>query len=578
MANVADDSGDLETEKGSVGVALPVTGLVASPKNGCTNPTVTEQARACTDSLAAASEGLVKISFFRLNCMLCFNLANGVLLSSYMLLVLPLESQRIDSENRSVILAGLMFIAGSTQLINPIVGLLSDRCTCSWGRRRPFLIIGGLVGAFGILTQAYSSIFKHPLLYFVAYAVSMVALNSAYTAVVGIMPDFVPHEQSGTASGIAALHTLVGANFGFLVFYNTSGTTDDRLLSIYMTFVVIIVVCILITSCACREIPLTPSRVVDVDADVVDDEQKQLTRAGVKGKVPSRCLSSRLRAKDLLDCYYIDPSTNWDFFLVFWSRTFYYLGASVQAFLKYYLKDVVGIEDPEDAIIKFAIVAQLSAAATAIPVGLLSDRVSSRKPFIYVACAFLATGQALTCFVRDMTEVMSVCILLGAANGIYLAMDAALALDTLPSGGDGARFMGVWGVGCFLGSAFGPVLCGPVLAFGGHQEGSKDAYTFAGYAIVFGIAAFNFFTSGAILRHVGGDANPSPSCTNCVCLRRKLRRVKNLGVPTQEGLRRVKNLGVPTQEAARSVAFFKRCVAFPHAVFGCCAKRSAMNA
>lgn len=459
-------------------------------------------------------------SFLRMNFMLCFNVCNGVLVASYMLLVLPLESQRFDNENRSVLLGSLMFIAGATQMVNPLVGLLSDRCLCSWGRRRPFIFLGGVLGVVGMLGQDLASMNLHLTAYYTAYTVSMFALNMAYTAVVGIMSDLIPSDQAGVASAIAAFHTVGGANFGFIVYRGVEGATRERLHAMYLSFAMITMVCTSLTLIFCAEVPLTmPSKFGDDDDS---DEETEFTRSPNSGSLKlTTCSlwSQPLRSRDFLDAYYIDPRKHFDFTLVFWSRTFYYFGASVQAFFKYYLQDVVGVEDADGAIVKTAIIGQLCAAATAIPTGLISDRLGKvRKPFIYVACAMLAVGQIVNCFVQSEFEVLVVSGVLGSANGVYLAMDAALALDTLPSGDEAARFMGVWGIGCFLGGALGPVLGGPILTMCGSSNG---AYHFGGYAVLFGMAASCFLASGAILYYVGKKI---PGL-QCVYLRRQLRKL-----------------------------------------------------
>jgi Na+/melibiose symporter-like transporter len=494
----------------------------------------------------------VPVSFLHMNCMLCFNLSNGVLLASYMLLVLPLESERIDKGSRSVILGSLMFIAGVTQLINPLVGLLSDRCMSSWGRRRPFIVLGGVAGILGIIAQDWASMNRNPVMYYVAYAMSMLALNTAYTAVVGIMPDLVPAEQAGMASGIAALHTVGGANLGFLVYANTVGSNDARLHAMYMSFVVITTACIALTVFACDEVPLLAS-----DADNDDDQvgcaepadaengeepqqqqQQQLPVAPARpprspsaaSRANTRCFSQPVRHKYIIDSYYIDPRKHRDFTFVFWSRTFYYLGASVQTFFKFYLHDIVGVEDAEGAIVKTAIIGQLCAALTAIPTGCLSDRCGRvRKPFIYAACAVLAAGNVVNCFVRSEFEVYIVCGILGCANGVYLSMDAALALDTLPSGDEAARFMGVWGIGCFLGGAVGPVLGGPILEFCGKSlDGS--AYRYNGYAILLVFAGICFLLSGVILHFVTTEGEGGGAWPWCVWIRRHARKLRSYGL------------------------------------------------
>lgn len=337
----------------------------------------------------------------------------------------------------------------------------------------------------------------------------MLALNSVYTAVVGIMADLVPKAQTGTGTGIAALHTVTGANVGFVVFYNIPGSNEAHLSGIYMTYVIITGICLIITVLTVNEVPLSAKRLgtgaIDRDESGEDRTCASIGKQRSVREVGSSWLSTPLTWKDVLEAYYIDPRKHYDFSVVFCSRTLYYFGVSVQTFFKYYLKDVVGIEDAESAIVKTAIIGQLCAAATAIPTGLLSDRLPGavRRPFIYAACGVLAIGNVANLFVRSEADVLVICACLGAANGVYLAMDAALALDTLPSSEEAARFMGVWGIGCFLGGAIGPVMGGPILALFGHNPDKPSAYNYSGYAILLAMAAIAFLFSGVVLKRVG---------------------------------------------------------------------------
>jgi len=356
-------------------------------------------------------------------------------------------------------------------------------------------------------------------MYYAAYTMSMFALNTAYTAVVGIMADLIPAAQSGIASGIAALLTLLGANAGFLFFNSTPGSVEDRLHAMYLMYTWVVLVPVFITMASSNEVP--QKLAADCEDDTLSKEDKAKEDAGILSGKPcprnsSRLFTRTITCRDVIEAYYIDPREHMDFSLVFWSRTLYYVGASVQTFFKFYLKDVIGIEDAEAAIVKTAVIGQMFAAVTAIPTGLISDRVGNlRKPLIYFACAVLSAGNIANCMAKDEMQIYAIASLLGSANGIYLAMDAALALDTLPNGEEAARFMGVWGIGCFLGSALGPVVGGPVLALSGHSPGNPEAYNYSGYAILLGFAAFCFLASGAVLYYVGRRVPESP-VTECI--------------------------------------------------------------
>ena len=76
------------------------------------------------------------LSLFMMVRLFAFAYGNGVLLSSYFIVTLPIESKRISPENSAMYLGGFVAIAGITQLICPIVGLMSDRCAPS--ARKPF--------------------------------------------------------------------------------------------------------------------------------------------------------------------------------------------------------------------------------------------------------------------------------------------------------------------------------------------------------------------------------------------------------------------------------------------------------
>lgn len=511
----SDEGTDMQHVRCNIKAAEEEGTTTTTPKNRRKGPP--EQAEQCSQP-----EPAPPIPFLRLACMQSFNFANGVLIGSYMILVLPLESQRIDDANRGIVLGGLMLIAGVSQLISPLVGLLSDRCMSSWGRRRPFLLGGGAMGVVGILMQDLASMHRCPIMYFAAFMFVMLSLNTAFTAGVGIVPDIVPPEQTGTATGTAALMAVAGANAGFLMYNHTSGSDDERLHTMYKTFMFVTATCTTLTILACKEVPLSVSQ-ASAPSDEVEEEGadgEKVTRActnqahGAKG-----ILSSPIQWKDVISSYYIDPRQHSEFALVFWSRTFYYVGVSLQTFFKYYLADVVGIKAAESATVQIAILGQLCAALTAIPSGLLSDHLGKvRKPFVYGACLILACGNIGYCFARVEREVFVIGGILGAANGVYLAMDAALALDTLPSGDEAARFMGVWGIGGFLGGAIGPAVGGPILILCGHNASHPEAYAYRGYAVIFGMAAFSFFISGVLLKSVVGAVEKSPAPTDkCAC-------------------------------------------------------------
>jgi Na+/melibiose symporter-like transporter len=141
----------------------------------------------------------------------------------------------------------------------------------------------------------------------------------------------------------------------------------------------------------------------------------------------------RLDAKALKAIYTIDTQKHHDFFVVTVSRLCYYCGVSVQTFFLYFLHDIIHVkDDPESAVAYLAIVGQICGSFICYPVGLASDRLGKRKPFIYFACAILGGVTVSMIFAPTMDQMTILCSVLGAANGIYLTIETSLAVDTLP--------------------------------------------------------------------------------------------------------------------------------------------------
>jgi hypothetical protein len=212
--------------------------------------------------------------------------------------------------------------------------------------------------------------------------------------------------------------------------------------------------------------------------------------------------------------YWLDPNQHHDFFVVTISRGFYYMGVSSQTFLMYFLHDIINdVSNPQQAVAVLSVVGFAAGACTSYPVGYLSDKLGKRrKPYVYMSCLVLAGGTVGLLFCRHFHQVMILSAVVGCANGAYLAMDTSLAVDTLPDKNDAAKFLGIWGVAGFFGSAMGPMLGGPLLyrfgSFVANQtpvlpaSNEDQSYSIVGYGVVFCLSAVYFACSAISLRWV----------------------------------------------------------------------------
>ena len=97
-------------------------------------------------------------------------------------------------------------------LVQGLVGVLSDRSTSRLGRRRPFILIGGITEilvflGIGVIAATLEGAIGYWVL-FAAYILSMLSSNTGHAAVQGLIPDIVPESKHGIFAGFKAFFEL----------------------------------------------------------------------------------------------------------------------------------------------------------------------------------------------------------------------------------------------------------------------------------------------------------------------------------------------------------------------------------
>ena len=127
-------------------------------------------------------------------------------------LLLPFQIGLLAPGSKVAILS---FFTSITVLIalfaNPLAGAFSDRTTSRFGRRRPWIFVGGLLTVVGLLFMWRAT--NIPLL-FIGYCLVELFSNIALATLVATIPDQVPENQRGTVSGIFGLATGLGGILG----------------------------------------------------------------------------------------------------------------------------------------------------------------------------------------------------------------------------------------------------------------------------------------------------------------------------------------------------------------------------
>ena len=317
-------------------------------------------------------------------------------------IVLPALLLRLVPESlKNTYLGGLTF-AGLilAMAVQPLAGALSDGTRSRWGRRRPWILAGTLLSLVFLGGMALAGSFLGLL---AAYLLLQLASNGAHGPAQGLIPDLVPEEQRGLASGVKNLFDMLGMVVASLVAGQLMGEGSPTL-----AFVAIGVV-------------LAASALVTL-----------LTTSEASSPLPPRegmGEAERLRLRDLLS---VDFRRYPDYTWLIVSRFLILLGIyAVQGFAQYYIRDVLRVPNPPEVTGNLLAAIGLPLTLLVFPAGLLSDRFGRRRLNL-VAGALIVPGIFLLVFARAVPAVLAFGALIGMGTGIFLSANWALATDIIP--------------------------------------------------------------------------------------------------------------------------------------------------
>ncbi|MFE5295829.1 MFS transporter [Streptomyces sp. NPDC056632] len=351
-------------------------------------------------------------------------------------ILLPLQLEQIDPDDKN---AALSLVTGLGALVavlaNPIAGAWSDRTTSRFGRRRPWILGGALAGAAGLAFTASQHTVAGVA---VGWCLAQAGLNAMLAGVTTPIADRVPLTQRAQVSGWTGLMQSLGLVLGALI--TTALVTGVR--SGYAVLALLTVALAL---------PF-----------VLRHGEPALPRA----------LRPAFAVRSFARSFWVSPRKHPDFGWAWLTRFLINLGNALGTlYLFYFLADAVHHADPGTGVLILTVVYTACAALTAIPVGVLSDRVGRRKTFV-VLCSLIMTAAALLlALLHTWPSALAAAAVLGAGYGIYLAVDQALVTQVLPEAADRAKDLGVINIANSGPQVLAPALASPVIAHAGGYTG-----------------------------------------------------------------------------------------------------------
>ncbi len=343
--------------------------------------------------------------------------------------VLPARVETFAGAAHSGTHLAIISICGAAMglLTQILIGPLSDRCALRWGRRRPFLFGGTLLAIGAMLAFAWAGSFAGLVLAFVGIQLFLNVANGPYQA---LIPDQVPLDKQGAASGFMGVMSLLGDAGGPIVagLLLAHAMTPLRQAHATQTFVEIVAVLLLLFML------LTVLIVPDAPADT-------------SGNV----------GETLRERYHLHIADNPDFYKLLLSRSVYNLGFyTAFGFLAYYmhysLHAGAGYQKPLTRLMEVAIG---GAVLGTLPAGFIADRVS-KKTVIYASSLFSVAAGLAFALSPTISFATGMAFLFGLGYGMFRAVDWAFATNLLPTGG-GAKFMAIWSLSTMLPQVAAPV-------------------------------------------------------------------------------------------------------------------------
>lgn len=349
--------------------------------------------------------------------------------------------------------AGLMV----AMLTQPIAGAISDRS--GWlgrfGKRRPWMVLGSTMTVALLLLMGLTD-----KLWLVVVVYTLMQLASAFTEATlqSLLPDRVPSQQHGKASGYKNAFQIAG----FVVGVGLGGYLAGRGQVEWALAVTAVVLA---------------GTVAWTVLGVHERPARSVRRRPISAVVAVRAVGASFR---------IDRNVVPNYRRLLAGRGFVMAGFFVlQSFAQYFVADKLQVANPAGTTAFLMAIMGAAIFLLAVPTGVLADRVGRRPLNLFSGVLGAAATTALI-FVGNLPQLVVAGGLVGAAVGIFLSVNWAWAADMVPLE-EAGRYLGLANIATAGASAVARLLAGPLV------DGGNLLRQGAGYEILFLVLGLGMF-------------------------------------------------------------------------------------
>ena len=409
-------------------------------------------------------------------------------------------------------------------LVQPAAGLLSDRSTSRFGRRRPYILIGALFDCLFLAAIALSWNYWALL---IAVLLIQFSSNISHGPLQGLIPDLVPEDQRGRASAFKAIMELLPLILVGLTIAKIVGAGHLNA-AIFVTgaslLVVTFITVIFVKETPLQEKPATPFwppmvRVLGMLGGIAIGAVAGLLGGGLVGGLTglitliftekATALSVGVGVGGAVAMIVAVVTGVWAGALgtlgkearqnssfVWWivNRLMFLAAAtSIQGSIFYFVMYAFNLSDEAASSMTGSLTSIIGIfiVLSALASGWISDRIG-RTRLVAMSGIVAAAGNVLllvTIWVPNLTIIYIAGTIIGLATGLFMTANWALGTDLVPAG-EAGRYLGISNLAGAGAGIIGAGIGGLVADYINHYYMGLGYFAvFAAYAVLFALSS-----------------------------------------------------------------------------------------
>jgi len=350
-------------------------------------------------------------------------------------------------------------------IATPLAGMFSDRTRSRFGRRRPFIFAGVVVGTIALFIMATATTI--PVLA-LGWILSQIGWGAgALSGVTTSTADRLSPSQRGKVAGLGGFATQIAPALGV----GLAGVlAADNLLLFLVPGLVGIVL--------------------------------SLAFVFFAGEADSRdmILNGRLNLPTILSKFVFNPRKHKDYAWNWLGRFLFYFGLALSTtYTAYFFAQRLGVTLQEVAgvLVPLSLIGLVATTLGAIGGGFLSDKFRRRRIFVLISAVIYAAGALVTGLAPGIELLYVGGALTALGIGTFSAVDQALLLDVLPEREtDAGRYMGIIGFAATIPQSIAPLIAPILVGIGVGAGGEKN------YSLPFFLAAAVVIAGGLVVLRI----------------------------------------------------------------------------